>query len=194
MLILRKLNWPDTVWVHKLPEKSALNYANRVKCWAAFTVQAISFNCSWASINITLDCSNLFWTIAGLDPAGPCFTFPCSADLDSRLDESDALYVQCIHTNIGLLGQSPRCGCHDFYVNQGIFQPGGLLPIYAHFFACEIFDWALDVNNKCYSTIGEQLIGIHNINRRCGQLQLNTEAKAPFCSRRSGKKRTERIT
>jgi hypothetical protein len=41
-----------------------------------------------------------------------------------RLDPSDALFVDVIHTNGGLNGDLEQCGHVDFYMNGGISQPG----------------------------------------------------------------------
>ncbi|XP_073251765.1 pancreatic lipase-related protein 2-like [Porites lutea] len=62
--------------------------------------------------------------ITGLDPAGPSFTL---VSTDYRLDDSDASYVDVIHTNAGHLGTSRRGGHIDFYPNGGIYQPGCLI-------------------------------------------------------------------
>ncbi|KAK9507397.1 hypothetical protein O3M35_007260 [Rhynocoris fuscipes] len=59
--------------------------------------------------------------ISGLDPALPGFT----EGKDGRLDASDAVFVDCIHTCSGLLGlEGPFCHA-DFYPNGGSNpQPG----------------------------------------------------------------------
>ena len=62
--------------------------------------------------------------LTGLDPAGPFFTLVSSA---YRLDDSDASYVDVIHTNEGQLGTSRRGGHIDFYPNGGTNQPGCLI-------------------------------------------------------------------
>ena len=62
--------------------------------------------------------------MTGLDPAGPKFT---NEEKDFRLDESDASYVDVIHTNAGVLGTSQRVGDIDFYPNGGKHQPGCLV-------------------------------------------------------------------
>ena len=56
-----------------------------------------------------------------MDPAGPKFT---NEEKDFRLDESDASYVDVIHTNAGFLGTNQRVGDIDFYPNGGSHQPG----------------------------------------------------------------------
>lgn len=59
--------------------------------------------------------------ITALDPAGPLFQ---GRDQDERLDKSDALFVDVMHTNQLELGYYGDCGDADFYVNCGILQPG----------------------------------------------------------------------
>lgn len=94
---------------------------------------------------------------------------------------SDANYVQCIHTNSGVLGEIPSCGCHDFLVNSAFLQPGSISPIYAHLFAYKVFDWTLAEDHKCYSTEGNQLLGIHNTEQNCGTYRVITAAEEPYC-------------
>lgn len=118
--------------------------------------------------------------IYGLDPAGPCYTFPCVVGKDNRLDSGDALYVQCIHSNIGVLGQIPRCGCSDVYLNEGVIQPKHVDPITAHYFACFLFDWTLSATNQCTSVDGFEVVGVHN-RRVCGVFKVKTRGQAPFC-------------
>lgn len=85
--------------------------------------------------------------------------------------------MQCIHTNSGILGQKAACGCQDFYVNRG----RKLISSDAHFFACVIFDWTLNPDNKCLSLKGNERLGIHS-EKRCGvyNVEANTQA-APYC-------------
>ncbi|KAJ8310912.1 hypothetical protein KUTeg_012777 [Tegillarca granosa] len=65
--------------------------------------------------------------ITGLDPAEPHFTFP---DPDTRLDSSDADFVDIIHTDGSVFkgfagyGLKTALGHVDFYVNGGEHQPG----------------------------------------------------------------------
>lgn len=124
--------------------------------------------------------NDLFWS-AGLDPAGPCYSYPCNASLDDRLDASDAAYVSCIHTNIGFWGQAPTCGCQDFYINNAVYQPGGIGNQYAHYFACTLFDWTLNVTNQCFSAVDRQQLGIHAQERKCGTYRVNTGRQSNEC-------------
>ncbi|XP_063441860.1 pancreatic lipase-related protein 2-like [Mytilus trossulus] len=64
--------------------------------------------------------------ITGLDPAGPCFELQ---DPVTRLDTSDAHYVEVIHTDGASLlqfgfGLDRAIGHADFYPNGGVRQPG----------------------------------------------------------------------
>lgn len=47
-----------------------------------------------------------------------------TASAKDKLDESDAEFVDVIHSNALVQGQVERCGHADFYMNGGILQPG----------------------------------------------------------------------
>ncbi|XP_055683759.1 phospholipase A1-like [Lutzomyia longipalpis] len=65
--------------------------------------------------------------ISGLDPANPGFE---GTPPSERLDPTDALFVDVIHTSAGTAGISMRCGHVDFYPNGGARQPNcNYLPI-----------------------------------------------------------------
>lgn len=61
----------------------------------------------------------------GLDPALPLFITASTRD---KLDESDANFVDVIHSNALVQGKIERCGHADFYMNGGIIQPGCYQP------------------------------------------------------------------
>lgn len=64
--------------------------------------------------------SNSFQSLF-LDPAMPLFV---TADIDNKLDASDAEFVDVLHTNSLVQGKVEQCGHVDFYFNGGILQPG----------------------------------------------------------------------
>lgn len=59
--------------------------------------------------------------IIGLDPARPLFNLN---DQTTRLDASDAVHVEVIHSNGGRLGFLEPIGTASFYPNGGRTQPG----------------------------------------------------------------------
>lgn len=56
-----------------------------------------------------------------MDPAKPFFKYE---DVGDRLAETDAKYVEVIHTCAGTLGFSQPLGTASFYPNGGRSQPG----------------------------------------------------------------------
>lgn len=56
-----------------------------------------------------------------LDPAGPAFE---SEGPGKRVDKSDAILVQVIHTCTTIMGIKLAIGTSDFYPNGGAEQPG----------------------------------------------------------------------
>ena len=65
--------------------------------------------------------ANHFYWLSGLDPAGLYFITDWTS---FRLDESDAQYVDVIHTDAGVLGTTLASGHTDFWPNGGRSQPG----------------------------------------------------------------------
>ncbi|KAK0071338.1 hypothetical protein PV326_001357 [Microctonus aethiopoides] len=63
--------------------------------------------------------SGFIGRITGLDPAGPLFETPHLKDPEDRLDETDAVFVDIIHTCGGILGFVQPIGHIDFYPNNG---------------------------------------------------------------------------
>ncbi|KAK0075277.1 hypothetical protein PV325_007129 [Microctonus aethiopoides] len=63
--------------------------------------------------------------ITGVDPASPCFGFPVLKRAEDRLDPTDAIFVDIIHTDEGVYGMRQICGHADFFPNGGDApQPG----------------------------------------------------------------------
>ncbi|XP_066303786.1 pancreatic triacylglycerol lipase-like [Branchiostoma lanceolatum] len=83
--------------------------------------------------------------ISGLDPAGPGFRRACAAD---RLDRSDAMFVDVIHTDTLFLGNQKPVGHVDFYPNKGWHQPGCILKFgCSHFRAYKFYTES--VSSRC---------------------------------------------
>ncbi|XP_049778093.1 inactive pancreatic lipase-related protein 1-like [Schistocerca cancellata] len=59
--------------------------------------------------------------LTGLDPAMPLFATPWKSN---KLDSTDAVFVDVIHTNAGSKGKIDASGDVDFYTNGGFQQPG----------------------------------------------------------------------
>lgn len=57
--------------------------------------------------------------ITGLDPAGPLYNY---LPKNKRLCHEDALLVDILHTNAGILGILPSIGHMDFYPDGGVYQ------------------------------------------------------------------------
>lgn len=57
----------------------------------------------------------------GLDPAMPLFV---TSNLERKLDSSDAIFVDVLHTNALFKGKLEPSGHVDFYANGGLTQPG----------------------------------------------------------------------
>uniref|UniRef100_A0A1B0D0W3 Uncharacterized protein n=1 Tax=Phlebotomus papatasi TaxID=29031 RepID=A0A1B0D0W3_PHLPP len=135
--------------------------------------------------------------IVGLDAALPLFSVDQPAQ---RLHNSDADYVESIHTNAGLLGFDQPLGDASFYPNFGRSQPGCGIDIAgncahsrAHqFFAESITSdrgfWARQCRNyndilqeNCVAAGIDQLMGGEpsNTNAR-GVFWLRTNSNSPF--------------
>lgn len=136
------------------------------------------------------------FAIYGLDPAGPGFRFPFSDKPSNRLDDTDAKYVQCIHTARSTLGVNYNCGHADFSPNGGFRMPGCRGMICSHLFVVKLFRSSLD---KTHQFLGIQcptdflanlmkyqcsniteLMGIHNTGAR-GSFYLYTTSSDPYC-------------
>uniref|UniRef100_A0A3Q2QP30 Lipase member H-like n=1 Tax=Fundulus heteroclitus TaxID=8078 RepID=A0A3Q2QP30_FUNHE len=93
--------------------------------------------------------------ITGLDPAGPMFT---SATPEERLDPSDAMFVDVLHTDMNSFGLRGAHGHIDFYANGGTDQPGCPKTIFSgkSYFVCDhqrsVFLFLCALNRTCHLT------------------------------------------
>ncbi|XP_034023868.1 lipase member H [Thalassophryne amazonica] len=93
--------------------------------------------------------------ITGLDPAGPMFT---SATPDERLDPTDAMFVDVLHTDMNSFGLQGAHGHIDYYANGGADQPGCPKTIFAgkSYFVCDhqrsVFLFLCALNQTCRLT------------------------------------------
>lgn len=46
-----------------------------------------------------------------------------TANMDNKLDASDATFVDVFHTNALVQGKIEQCGHVDYYFNGGVYQP-----------------------------------------------------------------------
>lgn len=94
--------------------------------------------------------------ITALDPAGPQFT---GTPPEDRLDPSDALFVDALHTDIDALGFRQTLGHIDFYANGGTDQPGCPLTIFSGgaYFKCDhqrsVFLYMESIQRTCVSRV-----------------------------------------
>lgn len=134
----------------------------------------------------------------GLDPAGPGFMFPFSSAAQNRLDETDAKYVQCIHTARGTLGYIYKCGHADFYPNGGFRQPGCIAGICSHLRAVQLFRSSMNKQNvfkglRCPDSAFSRVLflrcngdgdnmGIHS-DKKMGSFYVTATAAEPYCGK-----------
>ncbi|XP_031351439.1 lipase member H-A-like [Photinus pyralis] len=74
-----------------------------------------------AGAYIKQNCNRSVARITGLDPAS--IGYLCAGANECRLDETDADFVDVIHTDSGGYGTTFNSGHTDFYPNNGIWQP-----------------------------------------------------------------------
>lgn len=84
------------------------------------------------------------------------FTIPFDLGAKTRLDPSDAQYVQCVLTSRGTLGTMKDCGHENFILNGGYCQPGCFSVLCSHSRAHDFFEESLDPDNEF---IAEQCSG-----------------------------------
>nr|XP_057915428.1 lipase member H [Doryrhamphus excisus] len=120
--------------------------------------------------------------ITGLDPAGPLFT---SATPDDRLDPSDAMFVDVLHTDMDSFGLRGAHGHIDFYANGGADQPGCPKTIFAgkSYFVCDhqrsMFLYLCALNRTCSLTAYPCSSYADFLDGRCMQCEAFKPAPCP---------------
>ncbi|XP_026728556.1 pancreatic triacylglycerol lipase-like [Trichoplusia ni] len=130
--------------------------------------------------------------IAGLDPAGPCFS---ELENDRRLSKDHAEFVFVMHTDSGVYGLDEQIGHADFYPNGGYQQPNCVFQTCSHsrawqFYAESIINMTAFVGVSCpdYESFRDGKCNYGNTNYMgfltspCaeGKFYLETNDKAPF--------------
>lgn len=125
-------------------------------------------------------------TIIGLDPAKPLYYFD---QPKKRLSDTDAQYVEVVHTNAILFGFREPIGTSDFYVNGGMWQPNcGILlsSICSHDRAVTYYAEAITLRNygsiKCrdYKKAIDKDCGRTFSKVRIGSSKNLARAKGPY--------------
>ncbi|XP_053686690.1 lipase member I-like [Sabethes cyaneus] len=144
--------------------------------------------------------------IYGLDPAGPCFTFPRDRGLQYRLDHTDAKFVQMVITSRYMIGVGSGEGHENFYPNGGYSpQTNCALPVTSdaefadqimcsHLHATTLFRLSLNPKNvyrarRCINwplyllvfcnSNEANLLGVYS-NQASGNFYLRTSAFSPY--------------
>ncbi|KAG5314046.1 LIPP lipase, partial [Acromyrmex insinuator] len=123
--------------------------------------------------------------VVALDPAGPYFEYK---EPGERVDKTDAILVQVIHTCIKYIGIKSAIGTSDFYVNGGEEQPGcgrirwigNLMAITcAHMRALEYYIESI-LNPRGFRA-GKVFMGGPSLDpNACGVYILETADRSPF--------------
>ncbi|CAG5122855.1 unnamed protein product, partial [Candidula unifasciata] len=125
--------------------------------------------------------------ISGLDPAGPLFV---GTPTEVRLDPSDAVFVDTIHTDMPYtlrpsLGTTDASGHANFYPNGGHDQPGcGLTSsVIQDIMFCDLFRLGIDETITCSHIRAHQLYS-ESINSPCPFTAFRCASEADFKAKR----------
>ncbi|KAI5635864.1 lipase domain-containing protein [Phthorimaea operculella] len=147
----------------------------------------------WAGKHYLHSTGRRLGRITGLDPAGPCFA---NMPRDKRLDKSDALYVDVIHSNSLIEGLFEPLGHADFYINGGgPFQPGcGFNIVCSHLTAAYVYtesisqpdlfiavkcdNWRQFQDNQCNNETA--ILGNASLPDTRGMYYLRTSGERPY--------------
>ncbi|KAK6299594.1 hypothetical protein J4Q44_G00296270, partial [Coregonus suidteri] len=121
--------------------------------------------------------------ITGLDPAGPMFT---GATPEERLDASDAMFVDVLHTDMNSFGLRGQHGHIDYYANGGSDQPGCPKTIFSgkSYFICDhqrsVFLYLCALNRTCSLTAYPCSSYSDFLDGQCLQCEVFTPAPCPM--------------
>lgn len=125
--------------------------------------------------------------VVALDAALPLFSFDLPAE---RVSDADAIYVESIHTNAGLLGFDRPIGDSNFYPNFGSSQPGcgvDLAGSCAHSRAVDFMAESITTNRhfwsrQCgsYQQILEQNCVAAGLDRKMGGEPIDLDARGIY--------------
>ncbi|XP_014475140.1 PREDICTED: pancreatic triacylglycerol lipase-like [Dinoponera quadriceps] len=101
-----------------LNEKAKLNFDETIICGHSLGAHVAGL--------AARNCKGKIGYVVGMDPAQPFFMLSPPGE---RISDSDAKYVEIIHTNAGFLGLFKAVGHVDFYPNGGTKQSGCVLDI-----------------------------------------------------------------
>lgn len=115
--------YPAAVWNTRHVGKCTAQLINRIRETGAKDIHFIGFSLGGQLANFVANNLQPYKLprITGLDPAGPGFLL---ASNDNKLDKSDALFVDVVHTNAFIQGTYEESGHVDFFINGGVIQPG----------------------------------------------------------------------
>ncbi|XP_068718308.1 pancreatic lipase-related protein 2-like isoform X2 [Montipora capricornis] len=143
--------------------------------------------------------------ITGLDPASPFYSY---ANVDVRLDPTDAKFVDVIHTDMPLYGTPQSVGHIDFFPNGGADQPGcnsGIFEILAgnrscdhhrapEYYIASVQNFCSWKSYPCHNSVLYRLGRCKTCNGECptlgyaadqakktGSHYLTTNSERPFC-------------
>ncbi|XP_036143465.1 pancreatic triacylglycerol lipase isoform X4 [Monomorium pharaonis] len=117
--------------------------------------------------------------VVGLDPAGPAFELKGPG---KRIDKSDAVLVQIIHTCTKFMGIKKAIGTSDFYLNGGGEQPGcdGPDAIQCSHSRAYLY-YVESIGNPTGFRVGNVLMGGPSLDPNArGKFFLKTASQPPF--------------
>lgn len=139
--------------------------------------------CGYAGYTLQRDFGLLLGRITGMDPAEPLFT---DTDPLVRLDRTDAMYVDVIHTDAqpfssGGLGMTEAIGHVDFYPNGGYDNPGCDAPMHDYIMQEKgSFFWGVQQFLSCNHIRSHQFMTDSIISIKCPFVAISCESYEDF--------------